>query len=369
MQYRELPHDPSVKLSIIGLGMGGVHHADEHGNGTIEAVVRRALDAGVNFFDFIPSEASAYPAYGKVLTPIRNQVYLQMHLGCDYSSGKYGWTQDLEIIKRDFQRQLDVLNTDYADFGFIHCIDEDSDLDGVFANGLWDYALELKERGVIRHLACSTHNMGIAKRMIATGKMDLLMLSINPMYDYTDESEYGKGEAAERAEVYRLCEANGIAISVMKAFAGGQLLDAKQSPFRIALTHNQCIQYALDIPGVASVLPGVQSMDELETCLAYLEATPDDCDYSVLGTVVPEDTKGRCVYCNHCHPCPAGLNIAMINKYYDLARLGDAMAADHYRKIDLHAGDCTGCGHCDNRCPFNVQQSKRMQEIAQHFGR
>lgn len=41
-------------------------------------------------------------------------------------------------------------------------------------------------------------------------------------------------------------EAEGVEISVMKAFAGGQLLSAETSPFHRALTEFQCIQYALD---------------------------------------------------------------------------------------------------------------------------
>ena len=46
----------------------------------------------------------------------------------------------------------------------------------------------------------------------------------------------------------------------------------------------------------------------------------------MLGTFTPKDMTGTCVYCNHCQPCPAGLNIGLINKYYDLAKAGDAMA-------------------------------------------
>ena len=66
-------------------------------------------------------------------------------------------------------------------------------------------------------------------------------------------------------------------------------------------------------------------------------------------------------------PAPAGLDIGLINKYYDLALAGDGMAADHYNKLSKHASDCIGCGHCDRRCPFHVQQSQRMKEIATYF--
>ena len=63
-----------------------------------------------------------------------------------------------------------------------------------------------------------------------------------------------------------------------------------------------------------------------------------------------------------------GLNIALINKYYDLAQAGDGMAAEHYRKLEKNAVDCVSCGHCDKRCPFHVKQSERMREIASLFG-
>lgn len=64
--------------------------------------------------------------------------------------------------------------------------------------GIWDYALRAKREGTIRHLAFSTHAVHIARRLLATGEFDLGMFSLNPMYDYTDESEYGRGEAGDR---------------------------------------------------------------------------------------------------------------------------------------------------------------------------
>ena len=101
----------------------------------------------------------------------------------------------------------------------------------------------------------------------------------------------------------------------------------------------------------------------------FLDASPEERDYGVLGTFTPQDAVGNCVYCNHCQPCPAGLNVGLINKYYDLSLAGDDMATDHYVKLEKHASDCMDCGHCDNRCPFRVKQSERMKQIAEHFGK
>lgn len=364
MEYRTLPHGDE-KISIIGLGMGSVHNSS---TAEVERIVRAALDAGVNYFDFVPSEAIAFEGYARALKGQRERAMLQVHIGADYSKGAYGWTTDPARAISEFEARLDLLDTDYADFGFIHCIDEDADFDRVMNGGIWDWALDAKRDGVIRHLGFSTHSVSIARRFLETGVMDMGMFSMNPMYDYTDESAYGKGKAADRAELYRQFEAAGTGISVMKSFAGGQLLNAKESPFGQALTIAQCMQYVLDKPGVLTVLPGVRTMGDLEDALAYLDTTPDERDYSIVGTFAPPAEKGRCVYCNHCQPCPEGVLIGLVNKYYDLSRVGDEMAAEHYRELDRHASDCAHCGHCDSRCPFGVAQSKRMEEIGAYFG-
>lgn len=222
--------------------------------------------------------------------------------------------------------------------------------------------------GTVRHIGLSTHTPGLAQKILDTGLVEQMMFSINPSYDY-QHGEFAIGSVRERIELYRRCEAESIGISVMKPFSAGQLLNAKTSPFGKALTKIQCIQYALDKPGVLTVLPGIRNLQDMKDALAWIDASPEERDYSILGTFTPGDATGTCVYCNHCAPCPAGLNIGLVNKYYDLAKIGDPMAEDHYGKLEKHATDCIGCGHCDNRCPFHVQQMARMKEIAAFFGK
>ena len=103
----------------------------------------------------------------------------------------------------------------------------------------------------------------------------------------------------------------------MKAFSGGQLLNAKTSRFGKELTKFQCIQYALDKPGVLTVLPGIRGKADLEEILGFLKATDDQKDYSIISQFAPKDVSGKCVYCNHCKPCPQSLDIGLINKYYE----------------------------------------------------
>lgn len=197
--------------------------------------------------------------------------------------------------------------------------------------------------------------------------IDLLMFSINPAYDFTEDG-YGIGTVGERMDLYRRCEKEGVGISVMKPYGGGRLLDKNLSPFPFALTPYQCIKYALDKPGVLSVLPGIGNREQLKQYLAFLDASADELDYSRLGEVPAVGEVNSCVYCNHCAPCPVGIDVGLVNKYYDLAKAGDPMAIEHYRNLAKHAGDCVSCGHCDGKCPFKVKQSARMKEIKEYFG-
>lgn len=363
MQYRELPHG-GEKISVIGLGMGSIHEGSES---EIEEMLKLAFESGVNYFDMAASEAKPYPCYARAFEGQREKVYLQMHFGAVYDGGKYGWTRDLKKIRRTFESQLDMLHTDYTDMGFVHCIDEMNDYEKIMSGGIWDYMKSLKENGVIRHLGLSSHDPEIIRRFLDTGLIDMVMFSINPAYDYST-GDYGIGTASDRGALYRECESAGVGISVMKPFGGGQLLNEKTSPFKQALTKTQCIRYALDRPAVLTVLPGVRNSQDLRDVLTYLDASEEEQDYSVIGQFTPQNADGICVYCNHCQPCPKGLNVGMINKYYDLALAGDEMAKGHYDKLSVKAGECIQCGHCESRCPFHVKQEARMEEISTYFG-
>ena len=362
MLYRKLPHGDE-KISVIGLGTAVL---GEHSEENVVETVNYALEHGINYFDMAGSHTPIFPGMGKALKGRRDKALLQVHFGADYSSGAYGWDISLEAVKRSVDWQLSMLKTDYIDFGFMHCLDEESDLAEYEKNGVLKYLLSLQSQGVVKHLGLSTHSPLLADRVLDMHIIDMLMFSINPMYDY-GQGEYAKGSASERYKLYTRCEKEGVGISVMKAFNAGQLLDAGKSPFKKALTPTQCIQYALDCPGVVTVVQGAGNVDELKQNLKYLEASEREKDYSIIGSFTPENTKGICVYCRHCHPCPAGLDIGLINKYYDLYLQGDSLAREHYLTLNKTASDCMMCGHCNDRCPFKVDQMSRMQMIKEQF--
>lgn len=116
MQYRKLPHGEE-QISILGLGTSSIQEADER---EIEDTVRYAVECGINYFDMASAEAKPFAAYGRALVSERKKIYYQIHFGADYASGTYGWTTNLDQIKRSVEWQLKALQTDYIDLYLIH---------------------------------------------------------------------------------------------------------------------------------------------------------------------------------------------------------------------------------------------------------
>lgn len=364
MEYRYLPRG-GEKIGVLGLGTGSLHEAEP---AEIEATIARAVENGINFFDLCAGGRRVYEPFGRAIRGRRDKVYFQLHFGAVYrGAGEYGWSRDLDEIKRTFEWELTEIGTDYVDFGFLHCIDEESDWEAVRSGGIFDYVLDLHARGVVRHVGFSSHTPSVAGRILDTGAVDMMMFSVNPAYDFERGDEYGIGTAEERAALLRRCEAEGVGVSVMKPFHGGRLLDGKTSPFGVPLSKIQCLQYCLDRPAVLTVVPGVRGLADLEALSEYPDSGKEARDYSAVARFTPSSVTGSCVYCNHCQPCPRGIDIGLVNKYYDLALAGDGMAANHYDKLTVKADACVHCGHCDRRCPFKVRQSDKMTAIAAYF--
>ena len=104
----------------------------------------------------------------------------------------------------------------------------------------------------------------------------------------------------------------------------------------------------------------------------YETASSVEKDYaSVLANAPLHSYRGECTYCGHCRPCTVKLDIAMINKYYDLAVMQPKVPAtvqSHYMLLDHKASACIGCRKCEERCPFGVPIAERMKKTAALFG-
>ncbi len=381
MNYRRLGKT-GLMVSEIGLGAEWLErHSYEEG----KAVIDRAEEWGINILDCCMSEPNVRENIGKALAGRRERWFIQGHIGSTWQGGQYVRTREVKKCEEAFEDLLSRLQTDYIDLGMIHFIDQEKDWDDAMNGPYLDYVKSLKQSGKIRHIGMSTHNPAMAKRAAESGIVEMLLFSINPAFDLlppTDNidnyfaDEYQEtlfGIDPARSELYKLCEQRDIGLTVMKPYAGGRLFDEKRSPFGAALTPVQCIHYCLTRPAVASVLAGYDTPAQVDAAAAYESASQQEKDYATVLANAPRHSfgQGECTYCGHCRPCPVNIDIAMVNKYYDLACMQKEVPAsvrEHYLALSQHAGACTGCRGCESRCPFGVKIAERMQRTAALFG-
>lgn len=382
MEYRELGKT-GIRASVIGMGSEGL--VDMKSEDAVE-MIRYAIDHGVNYFDLYNPQPSARENLGKGIAGHRDQVYIQGHLCTTWINGQYTRTRDLKLTAESFETMLEKLGTDYVDVGMIHYVDKEEDWKTIFENGeLIRYLQQLKAEGRVRHIGISSHNPVIAKKCVETGLIEVVLFSINPAYDMVPPSEvlddlwsdYSYVNPLhnidpDRDAFHKICAAEGVGITVMKAFAGGDLLDARLSPLGVAMTPAQCLAYALSRPGVASVMGGYHSLKECQEAVAYCDLPEEQKDFTVpLSHMTKHSFSGNCVYCGHCAPCTMSINIAAVNKFRDLCIAEGKVpetVRDHYRLLDHHASDCIQCGACEPRCPFKVSIIEGMEKAKEIFG-
>lgn len=381
MEYRELGRT-GIKVSVIALGCEGFV-ANE--GALTEQLLNAAEQGGINCIDLYAPQPEMRSRLGKWLRGRRGKFVLQAHLCTVWQEGQYKRTREIGEVKASFEDLLTRLATDYIDIGMIHYVDSLEDWEAVAGGPVMAYAREMQAQGKIRYIGLSSHNPAAAMQAVQSGLIDVLMFSVNPCYDLQPANEdcYALWDGKnydrqlvnmdpEREALYETCSRLGVAITVMKAFGGGDLLDEELSLAGKALTVNQCLHYALTRPGVAAVMSGAHTVDELEKCLEYITAADVEKDYAAAFAALPKISwEGHCMYCGHCAPCPQGIDVAAVTKFLNLTKAQNSVpetVREHYAALRHHAGECVKCGACEKRCPFKVTVIQNMQEAVKVFG-
>ncbi len=135
----------------------------------------------------------------------------------------------------------------------------------------------------------------------------------------------------------------------------------------------QCIHYALTRPAVSSVLCGYDTKEQVDQAVAYENASHErkGLRFGHRQRAAPRPIVASAPTAATASPCPAGLDIGMINKFYDLATMQPEVPAtvrSHYEALEHTASACIGCRSCESRCPFGVPIAERMEKAAALFG-
>lgn len=245
MQTRSFGRDPH-QVSLLGFGAQRI--VDEH-DCTEEqaiAIIRRAVEAGVNYFDTAPtySAGQSETRVGLGLAGLRDRVWIATKTG--------GRTRDLAL--KDLEGSLKRLQTDYVDEWRMHNIMQPHDLEAIFAKGgALEAMLEAREQGLIRKISISGHtDPRLLAEAIRRFPFDSALVALSALdhFIYSFAHDFVP-QAVEK----------GVAVIGMKVMGLGKL-----APWT-----EQALRYTWSLP-VSTAILGVSRMDELEADLAAANA-------------------------------------------------------------------------------------------------
>ena len=344
MEYRKLGRT-GLDVSAIGLGIEHFEPSRE----TRDTVLRTAVDAGVTYVDLVYIEPDYWDDFGPVLRPYRQYLVGAAH---------WGWPDryDMAYCHRCFDHILSHMGNDYVEVGMLTMVDTQTKWRNWGTESV-ERLLDYKAKGHVGYVGMSSHRPPIAIEAVNSGLIDVLMYPLN-LTSYAIEEDMA---------VCRACAEQDVALVAMKPYHGGRLFlgDGTPSP----VTPAQCLHFVLSQP-VSTTVPGVKNEAELRATLHYLEATEEEKAYdSIIGDMRRYRT-GECTYCNHCLPCPEGIDIGRTNHLSDAGRVGQYITDEilaEYAALEVKASECSECGLCVDRCPYEVDVISKMRQAVEFF--
>jgi predicted aldo/keto reductase-like oxidoreductase len=327
-----------LDVGLIGLGTEHLEQTPE----AMEAVLRTAVEAGVNYVDLLYDDPEGAPAFWDSLAPLLREYRDQLLLAAHWGKGP-GRGGDLDGAQRCLDQVLARLGNGYAEVVIVATIDDERQWE-TWARPAIERLAVYKAQGSVGHIGMSGHFDSTALSAVESGLIDVLMYGVNMVRQGNLELE----------ALYQTCVERQVGLVAMKPYYGGALLNYDGRP--TSITPVQCLSYTLSRP-VATAVPGAKNVEELQATLHYLEASEEERDWQAALPLMYEGLAGQCVRCNHCLPCPSGLDIGNTILCVGFSQWDGVTdwLREWYAGLPAPASECIECGVCEERCPFGVE--------------
>lgn len=318
MEYTEFGKT-GLKVSRCGFGALPIQRISE--SAAVE-ILKRAHGAGITFFDTARGYPTSEAKIGIALSSVRDEIVIATKSPA----------ADGDQLRKDIEKSLNDLKTDHIDIYQFHlakkCHRPGED------DGLYDTMLDLKARGLVRHIGITSHRRPVAVEAAESGLYETIQF---PFSYLSDEADH---------DLVRLCEKKEIGYIAMKSLAGGLITNSKTA-----------FAYMRQFRGVIPIW-GIQRMSELEEFLAHELNMPtlDDEMKALIERDRKELTGNFCRSCGYCMPCPAGIELNQICRMPQTIRRmqPEGYMTDEWREKMERTKECIHCGVCATRCPYEL---------------
>lgn len=337
-------------------------------------MVDEFLAAGFTYFD------TAYGYHGGLSEVAAGEALVARHPRESFQLATKlpAWmAKDAAEARAMFDTSLERTGAGYFDYYLLHNLGEGrtslfEDMD------LWDFARDLRERGLIRNLGFSIHDNAAALEAVldAHPEVDFVQLQIN----YAD----WENPKVESRKCYEVARAHGLPIIVMEPVKGGSLVKLPEAARAVlaevdpqAPLASWALRYAASLPGVLTVLSGMSNRAQLhenvEVMRDFVPLTPKEAAaVERVRAILDATDTVPCTDCRYCvKGCPEGVRIPVIMESLNiLARFDDMYRAKENYLWNASRGPasaCVECGACEAVCPQHIEIVSELERAAGLF--
>lgn len=327
----------------------------------VKQMVDTFMDAGNTYFDtaFVYHEGESEVALRKALVERYPRESYTVATKC------LAWAAaNEEEAKSNLATSLERLGVDYVDFYLLHNVggNRTARFDEF---GMWDFALQKKKEGLIKHVGFSIHDGADTLEQILKDhpEMEFVQLQVNYL-DWDDP-------VVEAKRCMEIAAKYDVPVVIMEPARGGRLVELPDRAAEIlksvdpdASIASWAYRFCYNLPNVITVLSGMSTIDQVKENVAdYAANRPFDARESKALDDAIAALKSvplvPCTNCGYCvKDCPAGVKIPEIMALLNLEK----MVEDHEFVKGLYswqaaagpASRCTQCGACEDMCPQSI---------------
>ena len=321
-----------MMVSKLGFGSIPIQRVSED---EAVAVVRRCLKLGITFIDTANGYTTSEERIGKAISGQRERVII--------ATKTYAVTP--KEVESDLKLSLKRLGTEFIDLYQFHYISNTDRLKTILKpNGAMAVVEKAKRAGIVKHIGASTHSMDMAKELVKSNYFETIMFPFN----------FVTCEAA--GELLPLAREHDVGFIAMKPLAGGMLDDVTIA-----------FKYLFQFPDVVSLV-GIEKLHEIEEIVHILERPQamTAAEQQEMERLRQELGTKFCRRCDYCQPCTEGIPISFVMtfpsrpKRQPPERLFSETSNEQMEK----ALNCTECGECEERCPYQLPIREMIAEYA-----